>query len=92
VKQDTAMEHLSVLFNSFGIETNMTQEDLNTQITQLQQQQAIFTKIIAQQLQGKWTGENSAEAWLYALDPSIQGTLDLDIPIVESEYENPKAQ
>lgn len=66
----------------------MSQEDLNAQITQLQNQQAIFTRIIAQQLQGKWSGEDSAEAWLYALDPSLTGTLVLDTPITESEAEN----
>jgi hypothetical protein len=63
--------------------------DVNAQIAQLQSQQAIFTRIIAQQLQGKWSGADSAEAWLYALDPTIQGTLTLDTPVLESEV--PKA-
>jgi len=57
-------------------------------ITQLQQQQAIFTQIVAQQLQGKWTGDGSAEALLYALDPNLTGTLALDPPITESEAES----
>ena len=65
----------------------MTQEDLNAQITQLQQQQAIYTRIIAQQLQGKWTGVDSAEAFLYALDPNLQGSLSLDPPVTQSEAE-----
>jgi len=68
-----------------------TEEEFQAQITQLQQQQSIFTRIIAQQLQGIWTGADSAEAWLYALDPNIQGTLSLDVPVTESEYTNPKA-
>jgi hypothetical protein len=59
--------------------------DVNAQITQLQQQQAIFTRIIAAQLQGKWDGADSAEALLYALDPNLTGTLTLDIPVLESE-------
>ena len=72
----------------------MTQEDLQAQIAQLQSQQAIFTRIIAQQLQGIWTGADSAEAWLYALDPAIQGTLSLDTPVTQAQYaegEPPKA-
>jgi hypothetical protein len=67
----------------------MTQDDTTAQIAQLQQQQAIFTRIIAQQLQGLWTGADSAEAWLYALDPSLTGTLSLDTPVTQSEYTNP---
>jgi hypothetical protein len=63
--------------------------DTAAQIAQLQQQQQIFTRIIAQQLQGKWTGADSAEAWLYALDPNLTGTLTLDPPITESEAEDP---
>jgi hypothetical protein len=63
--------------------------DTEAQITQLQQQQALFTQIIAAQLQGKWTGADSAEAFLYALDPNLTGTLTLDIPVLESEV--PKA-
>lgn len=59
--------------------------DVNAQITQLQQQQALFTRIIAAQLQGIWTGADSAEAYLYALDPALTGTLTLDIPVLESE-------
>lgn len=56
-------------------------------IAQLQQQQALFTQIITQQLQGKWTGADSVEALLYALNPNIQGTLELDVPVTQSELE-----
>lgn len=60
--------------------------------TQLQQQQALFTQALAAMLQGKWNGSaDSVEAYLYALDPGFQGTLTLDVPIVESEYTPPKA-
>lgn len=59
--------------------------DTAAQIAQLQQQQALFTQIIAQQLQGKWTGADSAEALLYALNPNLTGTLDLDPPVTQSE-------
>jgi len=61
--------------------------DQSAMITQLQQQQALFTQIVKAQLEGKWTGEGSVEALLYALDPNMQGTLTFDLPITESEYE-----
>lgn len=66
----------------------MTQEEQQALITQLQQQQALFTQIIKAQLQGAWTGADSAEAFLYALDPNMTGTLTLDVPVTQSEYEN----
>lgn len=60
------------------------------EITQLQQQQALFTQIIKAQLEGRWVGADSAEALLYALDPNMTGTLTTDIPVTQSEYEAPK--
>lgn len=65
----------------------MTQEDFVAQIAQLQAQQAFFTQIIAAGLQGKWTGEGSVEAFLYALDPTLQGTLDIDPPLSQSDVD-----
>jgi hypothetical protein len=62
--------------------------ELTAQVAQLQQQQALFTQIVAAQLEGKWTGEASAEALLYALNPNLTGTLTLDVPITESEAES----
>lgn len=61
-----------------------------SQVTQLQQQQALFTQALKAMLEGKWTGDQSVEAYLYALDPNMTGTLTLDTPITESEYEAPK--
>lgn len=58
------------------------------QINQLQTQQAIFTQALKSMLEGKWTGEGSVEAFLYALDPNMQGTLTLDIPVTESDVES----
>jgi len=72
--------------------TNSYTDNTNAQITQLQQQQALFTQALKQMLQGKWEGADSVEALLYALDPNMQGTLTLDVPVTESEYENPKDQ
>jgi len=63
-------------------------DTFNAELNQLQQQQALFTQALAAMLQGKWTaGADTVEAYLYALDPQFQGTLDLDKPVVESEYE-----
>ena len=56
-------------------------------ITQLQTQQAIITQALKAALEGRWTGEASVEAFLYALDPHMQGTLALDVPITESDVE-----
>lgn len=61
--------------------------DYLAQITQLQQQQALFTQIIKAQLEGRWTGADSAEAFLYALDPQMTGTLSFDTPVTQSEFE-----
>jgi hypothetical protein len=63
--------------------------DTSAQIAQLQQQQALFTQIVKQQLQGIWTGADSVEALLYALDPNMQGTLEFDTPVTQSEYTEP---
>jgi hypothetical protein len=65
-------------------------ESESAQIAQLQQQQSLFTQALKASLEGKWTGEGSVEAFLYALDPNMAGTLDLDIPITESSSTDPK--
>jgi len=71
--------------------------DSNTeaQINQLQQQQALFTQIVKDMLEGKWSGgADTAEGLLYALDPNMTGTLTLDTPVTQSQaenYEPPKA-
>lgn len=61
------------------------------QITQLQNQQALQTQAFINALEGRWTGANSVEAILYALNPSLEGTLQPDPPVTQSEYESPKA-
>lgn len=60
---------------------------MDPEITQLQQQQALFTQALKSMLEGKWTGDQSVEAFLYALDPQMTGTLVLDIPVSQSELE-----
>lgn len=64
----------------------MNDPDIQAQITQLQQQQALFTQSLVAMLQGMWTGEGSVEAFTYALDPNTQGSLELDTPVTQSEY------
>lgn len=59
--------------------------DTTAQIVQLQQQQACFTRAMVAALAGRWQGEDSVEAWLYALDPGLQGQISADPPVVQSE-------
>jgi hypothetical protein len=45
-------------------------------ITQLQTQQALFTQALKAMVQGSWAGgPETVEAFLYALDPNMTGTL-----------------
>lgn len=57
----------------------------DAQITQLQQQQALLTQALVAALEGRWTGAGSAEAYLYAIDPNLQGTIVPDPPVLASE-------
>jgi len=66
----------------------MTEDNQNAQINQLQTQQSLFTAALKAMLEGRWVGENSVEAYLYALDPTSIDTLDYDIPVTESQEEN----
>lgn len=59
----------------------------NSQITQLQQQQALTVQALVALIEGRSTGANSLEAFLYAIDPALQGTLQLDPPVAESALE-----
>jgi hypothetical protein len=61
-------------------------------IKQLQDQQALFTQALKAALEGQWAGgPATVEAFLYALDPNMTGTLALDLPITESQTDDPKA-
>jgi hypothetical protein len=70
-------------------------DDQTAQITQLQQQQSLFTQALKAAVEGRWVGADSVEAWLYALDPNLQGTVTPDPPVTDSEYaedaDDPKA-
>ena len=63
----------------------MTEEDQTTaQIAQLQAQQSLMTQALIAALEGRWVGADSVEANLYAINPTLQGTLQLDPPVVSS--------
>lgn len=64
-------------------------DDTNAQITQLQQQQALFTQALQAAIEGRWVGADSVEAYLYALNPNAQGNVTPDTPVVHSEYGEP---
>lgn len=58
----------------------MSDEDQTAQIAQLQQQQQFLTRALMAACAGRWQGEDSVEAWLYAIDPTLQGALVVDPP------------
>jgi hypothetical protein len=76
-------------------DTSQYSDDQTAQITQLQQQQGLFTQALKAAVEGRWTGAGSVEAFLYALDPNLQGTVTPDPPVTDSEYaedaDSPKA-
>jgi rhamnogalacturonyl hydrolase YesR len=73
-------------------DTSPYSDDQAAQITQLQQQQGLFTQALKAAVEGHWVGAGSVEAFLYALDPGLQGTLTPDPPVLESEdADDPKA-
>lgn len=51
---------------------------MDAEIKQLQAQQAMITEALKSALEGRWTGEGSVEAWLYALNPTLQGKVQPD--------------
>lgn len=60
----------------------MSDED-EARIAQLQAQQQLLTQALVAALEGHWTGAPpSVEAFLYAIDPGLQGTLEIDPPYV----------
>lgn len=57
----------------------MSDED-NAAITTLQTQQMYLTRAMKAAAEGRWQGEDSVEAWLYAIDPSLQGQVVTNPP------------
>jgi N-acetyl-anhydromuramyl-L-alanine amidase AmpD len=53
------------------------------QLRQLSEQQAAITRALAAMAEGRWTGEDSVEAWLIALNPTFQGKLTPRLPLRE---------
>ena len=57
--------------------------DEEARLTTLEQQQGLITQALVAALQGQWVGAPpSVEAFLYALNTTLQGTLNLDPPVV----------
>jgi hypothetical protein len=58
-------------------------DDETARINTLEQQQALLTQALVAALSGQWVGAPpSVEAFLYAINPTLQGTLTLDPPVV----------
>jgi hypothetical protein len=51
----------------------------------LEAQQALLTQALQAALEGRWTGEGSVEAYLYAIDSGLQGQVTPDPPVLETE-------
>lgn len=61
----------------------MSDEEENARLTTLERQQAYMTNALTAALQGQWVGgADTVEGWLYAINPALQGTLELDPPVV----------
>jgi len=69
---------------------------LEARLTLLSEQQAALTRAITAMSAGRWTGPDSVEAWLLALDPRLQGQVSsrtpLYEPIGESDIPAPQLQ
>lgn len=57
----------------------MSEED-QAALTQLQTQQMYLTRALKSAAEGRWRGEDSVEAWLYAIDPGLQGQIEANPP------------
>jgi hypothetical protein len=60
--------------------STVDEETFMTELRLLQRQQAMQTRAIRAYVEGRIVGEDSAEAWLYALDPTLQGRLEPKVP------------
>lgn len=68
-------------------------DDVQAQITQLQNQQSLFTQALKAAVEGRWVGSaDSVEGYLFALYPPFTDSTTPDPPVTQSEYddENPK--
>jgi hypothetical protein len=55
--------------------------NVEAQLNQLAEQQAAITRALVAMDAGRWTGEDSVEAWLLALNPNFQGQLTPRLPL-----------
>lgn len=61
--------------------------DVQAQITQLQNQQSLFTQALKAAVEGRWVGADSVEAYLFALYPPFTDSTTPDPPVTQSEYD-----
>lgn len=59
-------------------------------LNQLQTQQMYTVRGLANLLQGRPVGADSLEAFLYAIDPTLEGTLELNPTVSQSELDEAK--
>jgi hypothetical protein len=65
--------------------------DVATRLDTLDQQQAILTDALRAMLEGNWQGEPpSLESQLYSMNPGLQGTLTVAVPLCVSDQPPPK--
>ena len=61
----------------------MTEEETNARLTTLEQQQSLLTQCLVAALEGHWIGAPpSVEAFLFAINPTLQGQITPDPPVV----------
>jgi predicted chitinase len=61
----------------------MRTEEHTQRVAQLTQQQVWITRALSAMAEGRWTGEDSVEAYLLALDPSFAGVLQSRVPLYQ---------
>lgn len=57
----------------------MTEEEA-ARLNLLQTQQMYLTRAMKAACEGRWQGEDSVEAWLLAIDPTLQGQIQANPP------------
>lgn len=57
----------------------MSDED-DAAVTTLQTQQMYLTRALKAACEGRWQGEDSVEAWLLAIDPTLTGQISPNPP------------
>lgn len=62
----------------------MATDEHRRRLAELRQQQALITRALTAMAEARWVGEGSVEAYLLALDPGLEGTLERREPLYEA--------